>query len=147
AVGNGGWAGNIETAAMAAGVSRGYAAASNDTGHKGGNASFAVGHPEKLVDFGDRSMHEMAVRSKAIIEAYYKRGPQLSYYQGCSTGGRQGLMEAQRYPEDFDAIIAGAPVYNVIHLNTQSVARQVDVLKEPSGIIPQNKMTLFANAV
>src|SRR6516225_2427536 len=73
AVGNGGWAGNIETAAMATGLARGYAAASNDTGHKGGSGSFAVGHPEKLIDFGYRSMHEMAIRSKAIIQAYYSR--------------------------------------------------------------------------
>src|SRR5262249_42669400 len=94
-----------------------------------------------------RSMHEMAVQSKAIIQAFYKRAPQLSYYQGCSTGGRQGLMEAQRYPEDFDAIIAGAPVNNMIHLNVQSVSRQGDVLREPTGIIPAEKMPLFANAV
>ncbi len=147
AVGNGGWAGNIETATIAAGLARGYATASNDTGHKGGSASFVVGHPEKLIDFGYRSMHEMAVQSKGIIQAFYNRAPQLSYYQGCSTGGRQGLMEAQRYPDDFDAIIAGAPVYNVIHLNIQSVARQVEVLKEPSRILPANKMTMFANAV
>jgi feruloyl esterase len=147
AVGNGGWAGNIETGAIANGLSRGYATASNDTGHKGGSASFAVGHPEKLVDFGYRAMHEMAIQSKAIIQAFYKRAPQLSYYQGCSTGGRQGLMSAQRYPEDFDAIIAGAPVNNMIHLNIQSVARQIEVLKEPSRIIPAGKMTLFANAV
>jgi feruloyl esterase len=106
-----------------------------------------MGHPEKLIDFGYRSMHEMAIRSKAIIQAYYSRTPQLSYYQGCSTGGRQGLMEAQRYPEDFDAIIAGAPVNNVVHLNIQSVARQVDVLREPSRIIPASKLTLFADAV
>src|SRR5262245_35134750 len=130
AVGNGGWAGNIETAAMGAGLARGYATASNDTGHKGGSGSFIVGHPEKLVDFGYRSMHEMALRSKSIIEAFYRRGPQLSYYQGCSTGGRQGLMEAQKYPDDFDAIIAGAPVNNMIHLNINSVARQVDMLRE-----------------
>ena len=116
AVGNGGWAGNIERGAMAAGLSRGYAAASNDTGHTGGSASFALGHPEKVVDFGYRAMHEMAVQSKVVIQAYYKRAPRLSYYQGCSTGGRQGLMEAQRYPDDFDAIVAGAPVYNQIHL-------------------------------
>lgn len=147
AVGNGGWAGNIETGAVAAGLSRGYATASNDTGHKGASASFAVGHPEKVVDFGYRAMHEMAVQSKAIIQTFYKRGPQLSYYQGCSTGGRQGLMEAQRYPEDFDAIIAGAPVHNMIHLNMQSVARQVDVLREPSLLIPPDKMTVFVNAV
>src|SRR5262245_36313690 len=106
AVGNGGWAGNIETGAIAAGLARGYATASNDTGHKGGSAAFAVGHPEKLRDFAYRSMHEMAVQSKAMIRAFYNRAPQLSYYQGCSTGGRQGLMEALRYPEDFDAIVA-----------------------------------------
>src|SRR5262245_60772030 len=147
AVGNGGWAGNIETGAMATGLARGYAPASNDTGHKGGSGSFVVGHPEKLVDFGFRSMHEMAIRSKAIIQAFYSRGPQLSYYQGCSTGGRQGLMEAQRFPDDFDAIIAGAPVNNVVHLNIQSVARQVEMLREPSRILPPNKMTMFANAV
>jgi feruloyl esterase len=147
AVGNGGWAGSIQTAAIANGLRRGYATASNDTGHKGGSASFVVGHPEKLIDFGYRAMHEMAVQSKAIIQAFYKRGPQLSYYQGCSTGGRQGMMEAQRYPEDFDAIIAGAPVYNVLHLNVSQVALQVGMLRDPSKIVPAAKVTLFANAV
>jgi feruloyl esterase len=132
AVGNGGWAGSIQTGAIAAGLRRGYATASTDTGHKGGSASFVVGHPEKLIDFGYRSMHEMAVQSKAIIQAHYKRGPQLSYYQGCSTGGRQGMMEAQRYPEDFDAIIAGAPVYNVLHLNVSQVSLQVGMLRDAS---------------
>jgi feruloyl esterase len=147
AVGNGGWAGNIETNAIATGLRKGYATASNDTGHKGGSASFAVGHPEKLIDFGYRSMHEMAVQSKSIIQAFYKRSPQLSYYQGCSTGGRQGMMEAQRYPDDFDAIIAGAPVYNQVHLNESQVSLQVGVLKDQSRLIPQAKLTLFANAV
>lgn len=147
ALGNGGWAGNIETSAMATGLAKGYATASNDTGHKGGSASFAVDHPEKLIDFGYRSMHEMAIKSKAIIQAFYSREPQLSYYQGCSTGGRQGLMEAQRYPADFDAIIAGAPVDNVVHLNIQSVARQVDMLRDPARILPPNKVTLLATAV
>src|SRR5438477_2353758 len=137
AVGNGGWAGNIETNAIATGLRKGYAAASNDTGHKGGSASFAVGHPEKLVDFGYRSMHEMAVRSKAIIQAFYNRTPQLSYYQGCSTGGRQGLMEAQRFPDDFDAIIAGAPVNNVVHLNISQVSLQVGMLTNPERLVPQ----------
>jgi Tannase and feruloyl esterase len=147
AVGNGGWAGNIETGAMAAGLARGYATASNDTGHQGGSGSFVVGHPEKLIDFGYRSMHEMAVFSKTIIQTFYNRTPQLSYYQGCSTGGRQGLMEAQRFPDDFDAIIAGAPVNNVLHLNINSVSRQVDLLREPASILPPNKLTMFANAV
>jgi feruloyl esterase len=147
AVGNGGWAGNIETNAISAGLARGYAAASNDTGHRGGSASFAVGHPEKVIDFGYRAMHEMAVQSKAIIKAFYKRGPELSYYQGCSTGGRQGMMEAQRYPEDFDAIVAGAPVYNQIRLNTSQVSLQVEMLRNPASIVPAAKVTLFANAV
>jgi feruloyl esterase len=147
AVGNGGWAGSISLDAMAPALRRGYATASNDTGHKGGSASFVVGHPEKLIDFGYRAMHEMAVRSKEIIQAFYKRGPQLSYYQGCSTGGRQGMMEAQRFPEDFDAIIAGAPVHNMVHLNVSQVALQVDMLKNPSRLVPPEKRTLFANAV
>ena len=134
AVGNGGWAGTISFDAMADGLRRGYATASNDTGHKGGTAAFAVGHPEKVVDFAYRAMHEMTVQSKAIVQTFYRRGPQLSYYQGCSTGGRQGLMEAQRYPEDFDAIIAGAPVNNMVHLNVSQVALQVDMLRNASRV-------------
>jgi feruloyl esterase len=147
AVGNGGWAGSISFDAMAAGLRRGYATASNDTGHKGASAQFAVGHPEKLIDFGYRAMHEMAVHSKALIQAFYKRAPQLSYYQGCSTGGRQGLMSAQRYPGDFDAIIAGAPVHNMVHLNVSQVAIQVEMLKNPARLVPPEKKTMFANAV
>jgi len=110
AVGGGGWAGAISYPAMIAALEEGYATASTDTGHKGGDASFTLGHPEKLVDFAYRAVHEMTVRAKAITSAFYGRGPRLSYWNGCSTGGRQGLMEAQRYPEDFDGILAGAPV-------------------------------------
>jgi feruloyl esterase len=106
AVGNGGWAGTISFPAMASALREGYATASNDTGHKGGSAEFALGHPEKVIDFGYRAMHEMALKSKALVSSYYNRGPRLSYYSGCSTGGRQGMMEAQRYPDDFDGIIA-----------------------------------------
>ena len=147
AVGNGAWAGSIVTAAMADGLRRGYATASNDTGHTGGSASFLIGHPEKLVDFAYRAMHEMTVQSKTMIQAFYRRGPQLSYYQGCSTGGRQGLMAAQRFPEDFDAIVAGAPVHNMVHLNVSQVALQVEMLRNPSRLVPPEKRTLFANAV
>jgi feruloyl esterase len=147
AVGNGGWAGNISFDAMATGVRRGYAVASNDTGHKGGSAAFAVGHPEKLIDFGDRAMHEMAVQSKTLVKTFYNRGAQLSYYQGCSTGGRQGMMEAQRYPDDFDAIIAGAPVYNMVPLNVSQVSLQVEMLKNASRLVSPEKQRLFANAV
>jgi feruloyl esterase len=147
ALGNGAWAGNMSLDAMAAPLRRGYATASNDTGHKGPSASFVLGHPEKLIDFAYRSMHEMTVHSKAIIRAFYGRAPQLSYYQGCSTGGRQGMMEAQRYPEDFDAIIAGAPVYNMVHLNVSQVGLQVEMLKNPDRLVPDGKKAVFANAV
>lgn len=146
AVGNGGWAGNIEYGALATGLRRGYAVASNDTGHSDAGAAFAMSH-EKVVDFGYRSMHEMTVKSKTLVDAFYARAPQRSYYQGCSTGGRQGMMEAQRYPDDFDAIVAGAPVYNQVHLNESQVALQVEMLKNPERIVPQSKVTVFANAV
>ena len=147
AMGNGAWAGNIPLDAIATGLRRGYATAANDTGHKGGSAAFLLGHPEKLVDFAWRAMHEMAVHSKAIIRTFYGRGPQLSYYQGCSTGGRQGLMEAQRFPDDFDGIIAGAPVNNMVHLNVSQVHLQVEMLKNPARLVSAEKRTLFANAV
>ncbi|MGH9646574.1 MAG: tannase/feruloyl esterase family alpha/beta hydrolase, partial [Bryobacteraceae bacterium] len=106
AVGGGGWAVVISYPALANAVEEGYATSSTDTGHEGGNAKFAVGHPEKIVDFSYRAVHEMTVKAKAVITAFYGRGPRLSYWNGCSTGGRQGLMEAQRYPDDFDAIVA-----------------------------------------
>ena len=109
AVGNGAWAGNISYPAMATAVLAGYATVSTDTGHVGGNANFMVGHPEKLVDFEERAVHEMTVTAKAIASTYYGNAPQRAYFNGCSTGGRQALTEAQRYPLDFDAIVAGAP--------------------------------------
>jgi feruloyl esterase len=109
AVGNGAWAGNISYPAMATALLAGYATVSTDTGHAGGNANFMVGHPEKLVDFEERAVHEMTVAAKAIAAAYYGNVPERAYFNGCSTGGRQALTEAQRYPLDFDAIIAGAP--------------------------------------
>ena len=91
----------------------GYATSSRDTGHtgNGGDASFALGHPEKLIDFAYRSVHEMALKTKAIIEAFYGTPARHSYWYGCSTGGRQGLVEAQRFPGDFDGIV-GAPAFN-----------------------------------
>jgi feruloyl esterase len=109
AVGNGAWAGNISYPAMATALAAGYVTVSTDTGHTGGDPKFMVGHPEKLVDFEERSVHEMTVTAKAIAAAYYGTAPKQSYFNGCSTGGRQALTEAQRYPLDFDAIVAGAP--------------------------------------
>jgi feruloyl esterase len=98
AVGNVGWSGAIVYPSLARALGHGYATASTDTGHSGGSGSFALGHPEKLIDFGYRAVHEMTVKAKAIIAAYYGAGPKLSYWNGCSSGGKQGLKEAQRYP-------------------------------------------------
>ena len=112
AVGNGAFTGSIRYGggrSMASGLERGYATTSTDTGHVGGSASFGLGHPEKVIDFGWRSVHEMTVTAKQVIAAYYGEGPRYSYWFGCSAGGRQAMKEAQRFPEDFDGIIAGAP--------------------------------------
>ena len=109
AVGNGAFTGSIAYRAMVAALGRGYAAGSTDPGHLGNTASFGLGHPEKAIDFGWRSVHEMTVASKEIIAAYYDDGPRYSYWNGCSAGGRQAMKEAQRFPEDFDGIIAEAP--------------------------------------
>ena len=98
AVGNGGWAGSIPYPALAAALRDGYAGAGTDTGHVGNTADFALGHPEKLVDLAYRSIHEMTVQSKTIIDAHYGSPAKYSYYNGCSQGGRQGLAAAQSTP-------------------------------------------------
>jgi feruloyl esterase len=146
-VGGGGWAGVISYPAMASALQEGYATASTDTGHKGGNANFAIGHPEKVVDFAYRAVHESTVKAKAILTTFYDRGPRFSYWNGCSTGGRQGLMEAQRYPEDFDAIIAGAPANYQTHLHAWDLSVSVPVLKDPAAVVSAAKLTALNKAV
>ena len=108
AVGNGGWAGTIPYGAMATALAAGYASASTDTGHSTPGAAFALNHPEKLVDYAHRAVHEMTVQAKAIVAAFYGGAARFSLWNGCSTGGRQGVIEASMYPADYDAIIAGA---------------------------------------
>jgi feruloyl esterase len=149
AVGNGGWAGTISYDAMSRPLARGYAVASTNTGHLGteGDGSFALGHPEKLIDFGHRAVHEMTVKAKAIIAAYYGNAPLVSYWTGCSTGGRQGLMEAQRFPADFDGVIAGAPANNTTHLVAQSLWIWMAVHRDEASYIPPSKHSLIHNAV
>src|SRR5262245_18234490 len=123
-VGNGAWGGSIQYGPLADALRRGYAAASTDTGHTGSDASFAVGHPEKLIDFGYRSVHETAVQGKATVAALFDRAPDLSYFTGCSGGGRMSFMEAQRFSEDFDGIIAGAPGYTRTEVAFQTLGVQ-----------------------
>jgi feruloyl esterase len=143
AVGNGGWAGVISYSAMAEAVRAGYATASTDTGHVGGSGSFVLGHPEKLIDFGWRSEHEMTVKSKAIVQAFYGSSPKRSYWNGCSTGGRQALKEAQKFPDDFDGIVAGAPA-NRTALGLWIAAA---LLKDPASFIPAAKYPAIHQAV
>lgn len=125
AMGNAGFGGALgpPRLSMRPAVGRGYTVAGTDMGHTeagadGKNAGWALNQPERIVDFGHRANHVTAVAAKALIEAYYGRGPERSYFQGCSDGGREALMEAQRYPDDFDGIIAGAPANAWTHLMT-----------------------------
>ena len=142
AVGNGGWAGVISYSALAEAVRAGYASASTDTGHSTPGAAFVLGHPEKLVDFSWRSEHEMTVKAKALIEKFYGSAPRLSYWNGCSTGGRQALKEAQKFPDDFDGIIAGAPA----NRTTLSMWIAHAVLKDPASYIPPAKYPIIHQA-
>jgi feruloyl esterase len=133
---------------MAAPLGRGYAVASTDTGHTGTeDAAWAVGHPEKVVDFGYRAIHEMTVKAKAIVKAYYGKAPKFSYFVSCSNGGRQALMEAQRYPEDYDGIVVGAPANNWTHLMARGAFIGQVTLSEPASYIPASKMKALEAAV
>ena len=143
AVGNGGWAGVISYSALADAVRAGYAGASTDTGHASEGGSFVLGHPEKLIDFSWRSEHEMTVKAKAVIEAFYGTAPRRSYWNGCSTGGRQALKEAQMFPDDFDGIIAGAPA-NRTPLGLWIAA---GALKDKAAFIPASKYPAIHKAV
>ncbi len=146
-VGGGGWAGVISFPAMVTALQDGYATASTDTGHKGGNALFAINHPEKLVDFAYRAVHETTVQTKAMIAKYYDRPARLSYWNGCSTGGRQGLMEAQKFPDDFDAVIAGAPANFQTHLHAWDLSVAVPALRDPAAAVPPAKLAMLNDAV
>lgn len=147
AAGNGGFGGSFNYYAMPEMLREGYATASTDTGHQGPGAMFALGHPEKVVDFAYRAVHEMTVQAKAVIRAHYGRGPRLSYWSGCSTGGRQGLMAAQRYPEDYDGIIASAPALAQIRLSAWRLAILSAVRKDPARAVPQSKLDMLNRAV
>ena len=157
-VGNGALGGGINYPAMKPSLLRGYATASTDTGHIGASndASWAYTvnppnppqyHPEKVIDWGHRAIHMMTVASKAIVNSFYGTGPQLSYFTGCSGGGQQGLSEAQKYPGDYDGIVAGAPSNFFTHLDAGQIWRAQANLKDPAGFIPFNKLATINNAV
>jgi feruloyl esterase len=146
AVGNGAFNGAIGYAAMMTALRAGYATTGTDTGHVGGSAEFALGHPEKLIDFGYRSEHEMTVKSKAIISAFYDNPVKYSYWNGCSAGGRQAMQEAQKYPADFDGIIAGSPGLDWTGRAAAS-NRIAQVTKDEAARIPAGKAQLIHKAV
>jgi hypothetical protein len=125
-------------------VAQGYAAGSTDTGHEGGSGSFALGPDGKLnwqliADNGHLGIHEMTVTGKALTQAMYGVAPRRSYFNGCSTGGRQGLMEAQRYPQDYDGIMSGAPAINWNRLHPQQMWGAM-VMNVENNPIPQCKL-------
>src|SRR4051812_13922550 len=147
AVGNGGWAGVVSYASLAQAVAAGYAGASTDAGHVGNTAAFAVGHPEKVVDMGYRAVHEMTVKAKAVMDAFYGSSPKLSIWNGCSFGGRQGITEAQRYPADYDAIVAGAPAVNWMRLHGVRMAINQRAHASEDGYITPDKYPAIHTAM
>ena len=148
-IGVGGFAGSIDSVQLATTVKAGYAATATNTGHTGSpmDAGWAMGHPEKIIDYGYRGIHEMTRVAKTVIAAYYSKPPQRSYFAGCSGGGREALMEAQRYPEDYDGILAGAPAnYFTALLATYAYDAQV-LTMDSASFIPPAKLPTIAAAV
>jgi hypothetical protein len=147
--GNGGFAGKFDYDSLAFAVSQGYASAATDTGHAGSDsdATWALNHPEKVIDFGYRAIHEMTQRSRSIIKAFYGSSAKRSYFASCSDGGREALMEAQRYPEDYDGILAGAPAFNWTKLLTNAVHNEQVLTLDPASSIPPAKLPAISAAV
>ena len=148
AVGNGGLAGSISYAPMVKPLQLGYATSSTDTGHVSGtnDASWALGHFERIVDLADRGVHLMAQADKVILNAFYGTHPVHSYFNGCSLGGHEALIEAQRYPGDFDGIIAGDPANNWTHHYVGGHLWSA-VATDGDSYIPASKVHILADAV
>ena len=147
--GNGGFAGSIGYSELGDAVRRGYATAGTNMGHYGraGDSGWALGHPEKVIDFGYRAIHEMTLKAKVIIRAFYGKSPEHSYFVGCSDGGREGLMEAQRFPDDYDGIVAGDPANYFTHLVTGAMWVVQATALDPASYIPASKIPAISAAV
>ena len=147
--GNGGFAGEIDYRGLAFAVQQKYASAATDTGHSAGgtDARWALGHPKKVIDFGYRAIHEMTQIAKTLIKAFYGSPAQHAYFAACSNGGRQALMEAQRFPSDYDGILAGAPANYWTHLLTKALADAQATTLDPASYIPASKLPALASAV
>ena len=147
-IGNGGFAGIIVYRPMAWALESGYAVSSTDAGHSGemSDSSWIYGHPEKVVDLGWRAVHETAVASKALVAVYYGRSPAHSYFNGCSSGGREGLMEAQRFPTDYDGIVAGAPANYWVQAQTATIGYIQYISAAPGNWLSGEKLSLVNKA-
>ncbi len=148
--GNGGYSPKISYDLMAVALRAGYATFSTDTGHTGEDPDFAVGHPDRIADWGWRAVHESALAARRLVQNFYGSAAQHAYFRGCSTGGHQALMEAQRFPDDFDGIIAGDPGNNRTHLNAGFLWQYV--ANHPHGddadqILPASKLGMISQAV
>ena len=147
-VGNGGFAGSIGYGQMASNLVRGYATAGSDAGHQAEaeDASWAYHHPEKITDFGYRAVHLTALRSKDVVKAFYGQPQKTAYFDACSDGGREALMEAQRFPDDYDGILAGAPANNWVHMLAAGVSLAKITTLNPSAYISSMKLPAINRA-
>jgi len=156
AEGNGGFAGQIDYEGMAVAVTQGYATSGTDTGHVDTSANtghiddgpkFALGHPEKVKDFGWRAVHDMTVQTKVLVKAFYGKAAEHAYFTSCSDGGREALMEAQRFPGDFDGILAGAPANNWTALISAATEDDKTLMASPGAYLPASKLPAITAAV
>src|ERR1700691_1720406 len=147
-VGNGGFAGSIGYRQLAGNLSRGFATAGSDAGHQaqGEDASWAFGHPEKIKDFGWRAVHLTTERAKDVVKAYYGKSADKAYFDSCSDGGREALMEAERFPEDYDGILAGAPANAWTHLMSTGVSVAQSTIGNPRAYISSLKLPAVQRA-
>ncbi len=148
-IGNGGFAGAVDMMSLALALQKGYAAASTDTGHEGNDkdGSWALGHVEKIRDYGYLAIHETVILAKTLIAAFYGRPLKFSYFDGGSNGGRQALMEAQRFPADYDGILAGCPALDPSHTLPVWAWNQQALTETPGAHISPAKLKTIAAAV
>lgn len=146
-VANGGWGGSIQYRGLVETLQRGYATASTDTGHTEPGGSWAIGHPEKVRDYGGRAIHETTVKAKAIATAFYGRAPAASFMTGCSLGGLQAMKAIQDYPGDFDAVVAGSPHFNMTRHNAAQIWASWLLSRDPEKLVSKEKLRLVHEAV
>ncbi|HYM03457.1 MAG TPA: tannase/feruloyl esterase family alpha/beta hydrolase [Stellaceae bacterium] len=151
-LGCGGFCGSIGYRGLAEAIRRGYASAATDDGNQDlssiglGLPGFALGHPQKIIDFGYRALKETTNNAKTIIAAFAGNGPNRSYFNGCSDGGREALMEAQRFPDDFDGIIVGSPANAWTHLFAGFIWNEQALLDDPASYIPPSLLPVLSKA-